>query len=78
MMQAPNSFLILNCFAQKIFSLKLTCAVLEYENGLAGLSKIEGTSTLVACLADNETTVEEMGMMRRKVTTVAECLKESV
>ena len=54
---------------------KMTSAVLEYGNGLVGLSKIEGTSTLVCCLADAS---EEMGLVRRKVVTVAECLKESM
>jgi len=53
----------------------LNCVVLEHDNGILGLARIEGTSTLVACLADP---TEEMGLIRKKVVTIADCLKESV
>jgi len=54
---------------------KLNCLVLEYDNGLVGLIRIEGTSTLVCCLSD---ATEEMGLLRRKVVNVAECVRELV
>jgi len=54
---------------------KLECVVLEHDNGILGLARIEGTSTLVCCLADP---TEEIGLIRKKVITIADCLKESV
>ena len=54
---------------------KLNCLVLEYENGLVGMTVLEGSSMLVCCLAEN---VEEMGLVRRKVITIAECINESM
>jgi len=54
---------------------RLNCVVLEYDNGIVALARIEGTSTLVCCLADPN---EEMGLVRKKAITIADCLKESV
>lgn len=51
----------------------LQFTVLEFDNGLLGVARVEGTEFMVTCLADNTC---EFGMMKRKILAVADYLQE--
>jgi len=51
----------------------LQFTVLEFDNGLLGVARVEGTEFMITCLADSTC---EFGMMKRKVLAVADYLKE--
>jgi hypothetical protein len=46
----------------------LQFTVLEFDNGLLGVSRVEGTEFMITCLADSTC---EFGMIKRKVLAVA-------
>lgn len=51
----------------------LQFTVHEFDNGLLGVARVEGTEFMITCLADSTC---EFGMMKRKVLAVADYLKE--
>lgn len=59
--------------AQLIGAGFLQFTVLEFDNGLLGVARVEGTEFMITCLADSTC---EFGMMKRKVLAVAEYLQE--